>query len=125
MNGWYQRTTLKLTVNINGVLYNEAKLLFSASQGSINYSILFNAYSSTIPECIPVGVEINRSRFGDDYSLQTGLDPIPERLKVIKNRFNFAMDSVQNWMNRSRLTSKRRIHIGSEKQLNIINIKNP
>ena len=92
----YEWLVPKNYLNMNGVYCNETKLLFSVSQGSINDPILFNAYSSTIPEYIPAGVGLNRTRFGDDYSLQTVIDPIPERINVIENRFYFAMDYIKD-----------------------------
>ena len=74
----------------------------SVPQGSCAGPSLFNAYSSTLVNCIPKGISI--SAFADDHSLQNIFpagDVTDEQRSV--NEIESCLIKVETWMNENRL----------------------
>ena len=89
-------------VNMGDAYSNLKELNFSVPQGSCAGPSLFNAYASTLVNCIPNGIYING--FMDDHSLQwvfQASDKTDEQRAV--NEIKSCLINVGTWMNENSL----------------------
>ena len=107
-------------VSIGDVYSTSKELKVSVPQGSWAGPSLFNAYSSTLVNCIPKGINI--SGFADDHSLQKVFragDVTDEQRFV--NVIESCLINVGTWMNENRLKMNVQktelIFLGSKQQL--------
>ena len=107
-------------MSIGNVYSTSKELKFSVPQGSCAGPSLFNAYSSTLVNSIPKGINI--SGFEDDHSLQKAFrlgDVTDEQRSV--NEIESCLIKVGTWMNENRLKMNvqktKLIFLGSRQQL--------
>ena len=102
---WFQNylADRQFKVSVNKEYSDIKHLSYSVPQGSINGPILWNAYSSTIINCINNSYNIDLYAFADDHSLHNSAAPTQQDISLSHNKLSDTMDSVQDWMNSNRL----------------------
>ena len=107
-------------VNIDDVYSTSKELKVSVPHGSCTGPVLFNAYSNTLINCIPKGINI--SGIADEHSLQKIFcagDDTDEQRSV--KEMESCLKNVGAWMNENRLKMNvqktESMSLGSKQQL--------
>ena len=111
----------QLKVKINDSTSNSHTFNYSVPQGSCLGPVLFNAYASTIVECIPEGISLGG--YADDHFIKGKFDPSnTETITTCVDTVQNTLLSINEWMSANRLklnpTKTEVIAFGSAQMLN-------